>query len=82
MYICLLLLDELLAAFRVPLAVPLTQSTHDVTKHHYSVKNRSELPPQAANETSVAHKLKVSQLLNIIRVFVLLDGTLSPPNLT
>ena len=73
---CILLLDEILAAFRVPLAVPVAQSTHGMTKHHYSVTNRtvtvhcwSKLPPQAANETSVAHKLTVSQLVQTFRVF-------------
>jgi hypothetical protein len=49
-HVCILLLDELLAAFGVPLAAPIAQSTHGMTKHHYSVTNRTVTV--AANETS------------------------------
>jgi hypothetical protein len=89
MYVCILLLDEFLAAFRVPLSVPVAQSTHDMTKHHYfvtsrtvTVRCRSKLPPQAANEIIIAHKLTVPHLVQYFVFFVQLDSTLSPPNLT
>ena len=42
----------------------------------------SKLPPQAANEIIIAHKLTVSQLVQYFVFFVQLDSTLSPPNLT